>query len=242
MTTYSCNKKFSPSIRAAVQLAKKTLDRYYQLTDSSEVYRIAMVLHPHHKLFYFKSAGWEDDWINTAEALVRDEFERSYLDMEIEDDDVGMAVDLPAKPAVGASCSNIFDSMPALAPSKSTDLGNELDRYLSADVENITANAIAWWHERHASYPHLSRMAMDYLTIPATSVDVEHLFSHGRLLLTHVHSCLSAESTHALLCLSAWSHLNLVKTEDVLKVATLPDVQGDAEVELEDGWDRINVN
>ncbi|KAG2739686.1 hypothetical protein P692DRAFT_201669890, partial [Suillus brevipes Sb2] len=57
------------------QIAKKTLDRYYQLTDKSEVYRIAMVLHPRHKLSYFKSAGWEDAWIKTMEDLVRDEFE-----------------------------------------------------------------------------------------------------------------------------------------------------------------------
>jgi hypothetical protein len=42
LTSYSCNVKYLPSIRAAVGLAKKTLDRYYQLTDSSEVYRIAM--------------------------------------------------------------------------------------------------------------------------------------------------------------------------------------------------------
>ena len=42
MTAYSHDKDFSPSIRAAVHLAKKTLNRYYQLTDSSEVYRIAM--------------------------------------------------------------------------------------------------------------------------------------------------------------------------------------------------------
>ena len=34
---------------------------------------------------------------------MRDEFERSYLDMEIRDDDVRMEVDLPAKPAVDAS-------------------------------------------------------------------------------------------------------------------------------------------
>jgi hypothetical protein len=37
------------------------------------------VLHPRHKLSYFKTAGWEDEWIKTAEALVRDEFERSYM-------------------------------------------------------------------------------------------------------------------------------------------------------------------
>jgi hypothetical protein len=31
-----------PAIRAALGLAKRTLNRYYSLTDKSEVYRIAM--------------------------------------------------------------------------------------------------------------------------------------------------------------------------------------------------------
>jgi hypothetical protein len=42
LTAYSHNEKFASSIRSAVLLAKKTLNRYYELTDSSEVYRIAM--------------------------------------------------------------------------------------------------------------------------------------------------------------------------------------------------------
>ncbi|KAG1859087.1 hypothetical protein C8R48DRAFT_605803, partial [Suillus tomentosus] len=100
-----------------------------------------------------------------------------------------------------------------------------LDHYLSADVEHVT-DAIAWWHECCSSYPCLSRMALDYLTIPATLVDIERLFSHSRFLLTHIWSCLSVQSTHTLLCLSAWTHLNLVKDEDVTNVATLPDVDG----------------
>jgi hypothetical protein len=33
---------YHPAILAAMQLAKKKMDRYYSLTDSSEVYRIAM--------------------------------------------------------------------------------------------------------------------------------------------------------------------------------------------------------
>ncbi|KAG1858029.1 hypothetical protein DFJ58DRAFT_610738, partial [Suillus subalutaceus] len=78
LTTYSCDTKFLPSIHSAIGLAKKMLDRYYQLTDKSEVYRIAMILHPHHKLSYFKSAGWEDGWIKIAEDLIRNEFEWSY--------------------------------------------------------------------------------------------------------------------------------------------------------------------
>jgi hypothetical protein len=36
------------------------------------------VLHPQHKLEYFKNAGWEQAWIEEAEAIVRAEFERSY--------------------------------------------------------------------------------------------------------------------------------------------------------------------
>ncbi|KAJ8584174.1 hypothetical protein M405DRAFT_684601, partial [Rhizopogon salebrosus TDB-379] len=55
-----------PAIRVALSLVKKTLNRYYSLTDSSEVYRIAMVLHPRHKLEYFKHAGWKPEWIETA--------------------------------------------------------------------------------------------------------------------------------------------------------------------------------
>jgi hypothetical protein len=42
LTTDSLNNKFEPSIRAALGLAKKTINRYYNKTDHSEVYRIAM--------------------------------------------------------------------------------------------------------------------------------------------------------------------------------------------------------
>jgi hypothetical protein len=41
------------------------------------------VLHPRHKLSYFKSAGWDHNWIETAEQLVRDEFDLNYAGMEV---------------------------------------------------------------------------------------------------------------------------------------------------------------
>ena len=31
-----------------------------------------------HKLAYFKKAGWEPDWIETAHEIVRNEYNRSY--------------------------------------------------------------------------------------------------------------------------------------------------------------------
>ena len=78
--------------------------------------------------------------------------------------------------------------------------------------------------------------------VTATSIDVERLFSHGCLLLSHVRSQLSAQSMCALLCLGTWSQLNLVKNGDVKTVSEMRDVKGNDEVELEDGWDCITVN
>ena len=42
LTTDSLNCKYKPSIRAALNLGKATLNRYYDKTDASESYRIAM--------------------------------------------------------------------------------------------------------------------------------------------------------------------------------------------------------
>ncbi|KIK32731.1 hypothetical protein CY34DRAFT_27167 [Suillus luteus UH-Slu-Lm8-n1] len=81
-------------------------------------------------------------------------------------------------------------------------------------------------------------MALDYLTIPATSVDVERIFSRGRLLLSHVRNRLSAQSTRALLCVGLWSQLGLVKDKDISAVASLPEADADDEA-LDNGWDSI---
>jgi hypothetical protein len=42
LTTQSQDSDFEPSIRAALGIAKKTLNKYYDKTDHSEVYHIAM--------------------------------------------------------------------------------------------------------------------------------------------------------------------------------------------------------
>jgi hypothetical protein len=71
--------------------------------------------------------------------------------------------------------------------------------------------------------------------VPAPSVNVEHIFSRGQLLLSHVQSRLSAQSTCTLLCIGLWSQLGLVKDTDILSVSSLPDVN-DEDAALDDGW------
>ncbi|PBK83685.1 hypothetical protein ARMGADRAFT_1136613 [Armillaria gallica] len=75
--------KFSAPIRAALAVAKDTLNIYYDKTDQSRVYHIAMVLHPRRKLTYFHDAGWPTSWINEAHELVVKEFEMKYWGREL---------------------------------------------------------------------------------------------------------------------------------------------------------------
>ncbi|KAE9398591.1 hypothetical protein BT96DRAFT_821741, partial [Gymnopus androsaceus JB14] len=59
----------SEPIRHALSMGKKTLNKYYTLTDDSDIYRMAMVLHLSLKLDYFRNAGWMDAWIQDAIAI-----------------------------------------------------------------------------------------------------------------------------------------------------------------------------
>lgn len=75
---------------------------------------------------------------------------------------------------------------------------------------------------------------------PATSVDVERVFSRGHLLLSHVRNRLSAQTTRALLCLGQWSSLDLVKREDLEATAKIPEVEeGGDDYEMDEGFESL---
>jgi hypothetical protein len=59
----------------------------------------------------------------------------------------------------------MFDALPSLAAPTATDLRDELDRFLSTDPEYVQ-DVLMWWFEKQDRYPRLSRMALDYLSIP----------------------------------------------------------------------------
>jgi hypothetical protein len=70
---------------------------------------------------------------------------------------------------------NIFDNLPSLAKPQTSHLRDELAVYLLAPIEEAE-DPILWWSERRAVYPRLSRMALDYLTIPGTSAKSSNTF------------------------------------------------------------------
>ena len=143
---------------------------------------LLLVLHPWHKLKYFKTAGWEEYWINEAEAIVHAEFDKSYGSL-----DLGWAKQaskynvcvfellffskvlylLSLRPPL-PDLKNIFDNLPALQAPKPSGLCGELDKYLDRDPVDVS-DALAWWHENRNVFPCLHRMALDYLSIPGKS-------------------------------------------------------------------------
>lgn len=97
LTANAIDQQFSAPIRAALIAGKQTLHRYYTKTDASDVYRIAMgmllhityyflltheafpVLHPRHKLEYFKNSGRPEKWCKRTYHVVRDTFDAYYF-------------------------------------------------------------------------------------------------------------------------------------------------------------------
>ena len=155
-----------------------------------------------------------------------------------------------------SSSTNIFDDLPALRPPEAAKHRDELEMYLSTERKLSVKDGLLWWYKQKHIYPHLSQMAMDYLSIPgnlsffillelfisfaATSVDVERTFSQSWLLLSHVHSRLSVQLTRALWCVGVWSLLGYVKYNDMKAAAVLPAVDG-KEDELAENWDSIDI-
>jgi len=74
----------------------------------------------------------------------------------------------------------------------------------------------------------------------ATSVDVERVFSQGCIVLSHLCSRLSVQSTRALMCLGVWSRLGYVRNSDIRAVVVLPEVPANTRKgNLAAGWDSI---
>lgn len=65
-----------------------------------------------------------------------------------------------------------------------TQAQDELEHYLATEHDRNVDNAIEWWIDHRSTYPRLSRMARDFLTIPGV------LYSHIGYYTKH--SCLNS--------------------------------------------------
>ncbi|KAF7761164.1 hypothetical protein Agabi119p4_10573 [Agaricus bisporus var. burnettii] len=192
LTTTGDSPAVPPSIRVTIHQGLQTLNRYYNKTDHSKIYRVAMVLDPHYKMAYFRRLKWEEDWIKTAVDLVKTEF-AIYASLEIdveENNDIHSALlDNPQLSFEVEESLNMFESFimggPAISTLSATvPVLDEVKLYLSTGPETLkymdhgqekSFTPLEWWVNHRGTYPRLSCMALDYLSVPGECYEFTNL-------------------------------------------------------------------
>ena len=183
------------------------LDKYYCLTDESPAYVAAVVLHPSHKWHYIQE-NWKKEWIQSSKKLMKTLW-NGYKPVESP---------LP-QPQKSSTTTNEYlnwrDSH--LKPRLVID---EYERYCKSEQVYGFESALAWWLEetQQKSYPNLSKMAVDILSIPAMSAEPERLFSGAKITITDRRNRLGSDTIEALECLKSWFGLRDFQGDDVLAV------------------------
>jgi hypothetical protein len=194
--------------RVATDAAIDRLKQFYVGTDA-EVYTVATILDPHHKLDYYHNHHWEREWIE----LARRTFDDAYAHYR-------------APPAPDACemapsewCYSAEDNghvhhygegmLPAgyfYEPPRITER-DEFKEYLGAQQAMPNTSTLQWWETNGGAYPSLEAMARNYLTIPATSIPAECAFSGGTDLVHPKRGALKEDIIRACMCLKSWLEL-----------------------------------
>jgi hAT family C-terminal dimerisation region/Domain of unknown function (DUF4413) len=176
----------------AAKAAYSKLNKYYDI--SSELCTMATVLDPRLKLQFYKD-GSKNGGENPGEIR---EYVRSFYD-------TNYASILPAPQRQAATKgSKLVDEI--YGKKSSSNSTSELDTYLEEPVMENGSNfdLLDYWRVHSTRFPSLSRMARDYLAVPATSTPSERVFSAGRQLITDFRCRLKAETITACMLLKDW--------------------------------------
>ena len=166
-------KKIRPSestYTTRLENAWKKLDKYYQRTDDTAAYRVAMILDPRIKMKYFeRNWAMKPEWVREAEEKMHEIYQR-YKRTEDEDQEINYEDD-------SEDSSFNIDMLRFGKPEQRKD---ELLRYLTSDTvipRQKDFDLMEWWKTNESEYPTLARIAFDILSIPCMSVEPERAFS-----------------------------------------------------------------
>jgi hypothetical protein len=97
---------------------------------------------------------------------------------------------------------------------------DEYERYCKEPVMEMDLDEVfdplGWWQEstQQKVYPNLSKMALDLLSIPAMSAEVERLFSSCKITITDRRNRIGIDAVEAIECLKSWLRENNVAWVD----------------------------
>jgi hypothetical protein len=181
---------------SAIQAASDKLRDFYRKTWDG-MYAISVILDPRLKTTYYEENDWEPEMIAHAKRALMQAMEE-YGTPEPQSYHAAIAVQ--GMPFNGAYGSAFFPC----AKRRYLERGSEMERYLMEPVVDPHVDILAWWKGHTDAYPCLSRIARDYLAIPATSVPAERVFSGGDDPITKKRGLLKEDTIRACMCLGSW--------------------------------------
>ncbi|QRV83564.1 DNA polymerase [Ceratobasidium sp. AG-Ba] len=203
--------------RHASNRAREKLNEYYSKTDTSDAYRFAILCHPSMRAKYLRMSKWEPEWIedaiNALSNVYRDHYKR---------------IAQPVQPATTPEISPFGYSSFAMhlfgqesggkpicrCPVREFVNAPIVDPLPDANGNPILCNPLAWWHSQRVAgneWSGFMQLALDVLSMPATSVDVERLFSFVGSTISKRRHQLSSYTIQASATLGAYDKAGLVK-------------------------------
>ena len=186
----------SGTLKTAAQAALLKLVAYRPKLEENKSAFMCVVLNPTLKLNYFKEHKWDSKKVTSIRNFVVAYFKQNYMGMpedvdalsEDSDDEDGLLAFMhKRKKTAQASVTE-----------------TEIEKYLSEPLADAKVDVLKWWAMQGLSYPKLSVMAMDFLSVQASSVDNERDFSGGVDLLPPTRHRLKNDAIQACMCLKSW--------------------------------------
>jgi hypothetical protein len=161
---------------------------------------MAIFLHPHFKLAWFKKY-WSDFEYNKAVACIHNEYSHAKKRF-IERNPVA------PKPLKATELDD-FTAYNRLS-SPSEDHNDDLERYKIDKAAVFDVNPLQWWIANSHLYPVLRDLTFTYLAAPASTVANERLFSIAGNVVNEERPHTQAKLAEAVRCLRSWHHEQLI--------------------------------
>ncbi|KAL7411358.1 ribonuclease H-like domain-containing protein [Mrakia frigida] len=187
------------------------LDKYWKISDETPLHRLAVLLHPSFKRDYFAATGWKPAWIKEALDALYEMWNDYYY---VETPPGTSPAPLLAPTSSGTIHTSSFFSKPKSYVARKP---NPIEAYLNAprvlSPEGQPIDGFQHWSRaKLAGEEHdgLTNLALDVLSCPATSVDVERAFRSSGLQVSALRHNLGSARLGQLAALGLWSKADLV--------------------------------
>jgi hypothetical protein len=185
-----------------INLGWQKLNTYFEKTDTTPIYRAAVVLHPRLKWRWFERY-WESrpDWIAAAREAVAalwSEYKHAPLPQN-------NSSDVPSSPTA------IHDEWSSPDGDQSAEI-DQFDAYIDEPWAQVHSeqSPIPYWISKLTVWPQLAQMALDIYSTPACSDEPERVFSKGGTLLQPRRRQLTGEHVQEILCMESWQASGIV--------------------------------